>query len=166
MTTTPAPAEVSRLDGGKLRVTRRFNAARDLVWRSFTRPDLVKRWMEGDAAWQMTRCEMDVREGGTFRWRWKQNDGPGEFGFHGTYHEVTAPHRIVNDEYYDPGTLGGSMGDYCDLVITFEETDGVTLMTNTMDFHTEANRETAMSTGMSDGMEISYQLLDRLLTEG
>ncbi len=163
MTTLQKAAVVTREDGGKLRVSRRFDAPRDLVWRAYTQPELVKRWMEGDAAWEMTQCEMDVREGGTYRWRWKQKDGTGEFGFHGTYHEITAPERIVNDEYYDPGTIGGSMGDYCDITLTLEEADGATMMTTLMDFHTEENRETAMSTGMSDGMEFSYQHLDKLL---
>ena len=34
-----------------------------------------------------------------------------------------------------------------------------------MDFRTKEAREAAMSTGMTDGMESSYQLLDSLLTE-
>ena len=38
-------------------------------------------------------------------------------------------------------------------------------MTSLMDFKTKAARDAAMSTGMTDGMEQSYQLLDEVLAE-
>jgi hypothetical protein len=38
-------------------------------------------------------------------------------------------------------------------------------MTSLMDFGTKEARDAAVSTGMTDGMEASYQLLDRVLAE-
>ena len=74
-----------------------------------------------------------------------------------------APERIVNTEYYDPGDIGGSMGDGCLVTVTLEESNGVTVLTTHMDFGTKESRDAALATGMTDGMEQSYQLLDELL---
>ena len=41
---------------------------------------------------------------------------------------------------------------------------GVTTMTSVMDFKTKAARDAALATGMTDGMEQSYQLLDAVLS--
>jgi hypothetical protein len=48
---------------------------------------------------------------------------------------------------------------------TFTEKNGVTTLVVLMDFGSKAARDAAVSTGMTDGMEISYASLDTLLTE-
>lgn len=49
--------------------------------------------------------------------------------------------------------------------MTFVEDEGVTTATTVIDFGSKEARDAAVSTGMTDGMEQSYQLLDRLLDE-
>jgi hypothetical protein len=41
----------------------------------------------------------------------------------------------------------------------------VTTVTSLMDFGSKETRDAAVATGMTDGMEQSYQLLDRLLDD-
>jgi uncharacterized protein YndB with AHSA1/START domain len=110
---------------------------------------------------------MDVRVGGRFRWRWRSQEGGKEFGFHGEFLEVEAPAKIRHTEIYDPGDVGGSMGEAGEAMITvsFEERRGVTTLTTRMDFGSKEARDAAMATGMTDGMEMSYQLLDAVLGE-
>ena len=159
-------AQVSLPSDREVVVTRSFDAPRSLVWEAYTKPELTRRWLLGPSGWTMPVCEMDVRPGGRFRWRWRSEEDGKEFGFHGEYKEVVKPSKIVNTEAYDPGDIGGSMGDQPAIITTtFVEADGRTTMTSVMDFGSKKSRDEAMATGMTDGMEQSYQLLDNLLAE-
>lgn len=42
-------------------MTRELNAPRRLVFRAFTKPGLVKRWLLGPPGWSMPICEIDLR---------------------------------------------------------------------------------------------------------
>jgi uncharacterized protein YndB with AHSA1/START domain len=156
--TLPSETEVS--------VARSFDAPRALVYRAFTAPELVKRWLLGPPGWTMPVCEMDVREGGAFRWRWRSDSDGSEFGFHGEFLEVDAPSRLRHTESFDAGDTAENMGDQPAIVtVTFEERDCVTTVTTLVDYGSQASRDQALSTGMTDGMEASYKLLDELLAE-
>lgn len=158
-------AQVSQPSDHEVKVVRSFKAPRDLVYKAYTTPDLVKRWCLGPPGWEMPVCEMDVRVGGKYRWRWRSNSDGKEFGFHGEYKEVNAPVKLVNTEYYDPGDVGGDMGHGANITVEFVEANGVTTMTSTMDFGTKQACDAAVATGMTDGMEQSYQLLDKVLAQ-
>lgn len=158
-------AEVSLPSDREVKVTRQFDAPRQLVYKAYTTPDLMKRWLLGPPGWSMPVCEMDVRVGGKFRWRWRSDADGKEFGFHGEFHEVRAPQKLVHTELYDPGEIGGDMGDGSLITVELSDNAGVTTLSILMDFKTKQARDAALSTGMTDGMEQSYQLLDRLLTE-
>ena len=159
-------AQVSLPSDREVRVTREFKAPRELVYRAYTVPELVRRWLLGPPGWSMPVCKMDVRVGGTYRWRWRSDEDGSEFGFHGVFREVSPPAKVVHEEFYDPGDVGGDMGAGAVITVTFTERNGVTTMTSLMDFGTKAARDAAMSTGMTDGMEQSYQRLDGVLAEG
>ena len=163
MVTKMEKAQVTMPSDREVQVTRSFNAPRALVYRTYTEPKLVQRWLLGPPGWTMPVCEMDVRVGGKYRWRWRSNDGKQEFGFHGEYKEVSAPSKLVNSEFYDAGNVGGDMGKGALITVEFIENKGVTTMVSTMDFGTKEARDAAVATGMTDGMEQSYQLLDKVL---
>lgn len=148
-------------------VTRSFKAPRALVYKAYTTPELVQRWMLGPPGWTMPVCEMDVRVGGKFRWRWRNDSDGNEFGFHGEFREVEPGVRLAHTELYDPGDVGGNMGESGEamIVVEFAESAGVTTVTSRMDFGSKHARDAAMSTGMTDGMEMSYQQLDALLLQ-
>jgi uncharacterized protein YndB with AHSA1/START domain len=156
-----------RLPGDReVEVMRSFRAPRALVYRAYTEPELVRRWLLGPPGWSMPVCEMDVRVGGRYRWRWQSDENGREFGFSGTFREVQPPSKIVHTEAYDPGSVGGGYpAEEAIVTVTFMEDGGVTTMKTLIDFGSKEARDAAVATGMTDGMEQSYQLLDRLLDE-
>jgi uncharacterized protein YndB with AHSA1/START domain len=157
-------AQVTLPSEREVKVTRSFKASRTLVYRAYTEPQLVQRWLLGPPGWSMPVCEMDVRVGGTYRWRWRNNQDGNEFGFFGTFREVAPPSRLVHTEAYDPGTVGGGYpGKEAIVTVTFTEEAGWTTVTSLIDFGSKEARDGAVATGMTDGMEQSYQLLDELL---
>ena len=158
----PKPLEVTLPSDREVRVARTFNAPRTLVWDAHTKPELVKKWMLGPPGWTMPVCEMDVRVGGKYRWRWRSEEDGKEFGFHGTFIQVKAPSRIAHDEYYDPGDVGGAMpsNDPAHITLELSETGGVTTNVNVMRVASKEARDGAVSTGMTDGMEMGYARLD------
>jgi len=168
MTNTTEHAQVSLPSDREVRVTRQFKAPRTLVYRAHTEPALIQRWMLGPPGWSMPVCEMDVRVGGAYRWRWRSDEDGKEFGFYGTFREVEPNAKLVHAESYDPGDVGGSMPDSEPAIITavFTESGGVTTLTTTMLFPSKDARDGAVSTGMTDGMEMGYQRLDELLAKG
>jgi len=156
--TLPSDREVS--------VARSFKAPRAMVYRAYTEPALVRRWLLGPPGWSMPVCEMDVRVGGHYRWRWRSDKDGTEFGFAGTFREVQPPSKIVHTEAYEPATIrDGYPQSNAVVTVTFTEADGVTTMTTVVDFGSKEARDAAAATGMTDGMEQSYQLLDRLLVD-
>lgn len=166
MQTTIDRAEVTQPSDREVQVRRSFKAPRALVYRAYTEPDLVQRWLLGPAGWSMPVCEMDVRVGGRYRWRWRNNEDGAEFGFSGTFREVLPPSRIVHTEAYDPGTVGDDFPKNDALVtVTFVQVGDRTTVTTLVDFGSKQARDAAVATGMTDGMEQSYQLLDRLLDQ-
>lgn len=166
MPMTTDKAQVTQPSDREVQVTRSFKAPRSLVYRAYTEPELLRRWLLGPPGWSMPVCEMDVRVGGRFRWRWRSQEDGSEFGFTGTFREVQPPSRIVHTEAYEPGTVGGGYpGSEAIVTVAFAENGSVTTMTTLIDFGSKEARDAAMATGMTSGMEQSYQLLDRVLDE-
>lgn len=161
------PAEVSLPSDTEVRVTRDFKAPRRLVWQAHVDPKLFQRWIGGYPGWSMPVCEMDVRTGGKYRWRWRTDDGGQEFGFFGEYVEVEAPVRMIATEYYDPGTMGGAMDANSPTInhTSFIENNGVTTLVTLLKYVSKEARDAAISTGMTDGMEVSYARLEKLVAE-
>ena len=160
------PAEVSTPSDREVLVKRSFDAPVNLVWQAYTDPALMRRWLTAMPGWSMPVCEMDVRVGGRYRWRWRNNENGAEFGFSGTFREVQPPSRIVHTEAYDPGTVSDDFPKNDAIVTVMFVQDGDrTTVTTLIDFGSKQARDAAVSTGMTGGMEQSYQLLDRLLDQ-
>ena len=157
-------AQVTLPSDTEVRVTRSFHAPRTLVWQAHTVPDLMRRWL-GYPGWSMPVCEMNVRPGGRFRWRWHSDENGQEFGFSGTFSEVTEPAALSYDQYYEPGEFETAMprDNPTRIRSTYTEENGITTLVTVMDFGSKEARDAAISTGMTDGMEVSYQQLDGLL---
>ena len=77
-------ATVTQPSDREVQVVRSFNAPRTTVYRAFTEPALVRRWMLGPPGWTLPICEMDVRVVGRYRWVWRSETDSSEFGFCGT----------------------------------------------------------------------------------
>lgn len=161
------PAEASLPSDTEVLVKRSFDAPASLVWRAYMEPDLLRRWCTGMPGWSMPICEMDMRVGGKYRWRWRSDDNSQEFGFFGEVLEVVPHTKIVHTQAFDPGDLGVSMGGEPSIItVTFQETNGITHVTTNIKYASKADRDAAFATGMTEGMEMSYQNLDKVLTEG
>lgn len=160
------PAEVRTPSDQEVLITRSFDAPAQLVWRAYTEPELMRRWLTAMPGWSMPVCEMTTDVGGKYRWRWRDDENNVEFGFTGEMLEVAPHSKIVHTQVYDPGDMGGSMGDGGSVItVTFNETGGITNVTTLIKFASKADRDAAISTGMTDGMEMSYKQLDKVLTE-
>lgn len=159
------PIEVSQPSDREVRVIRTFKAPRQLVWDAHTRPEMMQKWCFGYSGWSLPICEMDVREGGKYRWRWRSDEGGKEFGFFGAFSEVKAPSKLAHDQYFDPGDMDYAMpaGDPCLITLELSEANGVTTLRNTMTFVSKEARDSAVSTGMTDGMEVGYVRIDEML---
>ena len=159
-------AQVTLPSDREVQVTRSFRAARPLVYKAYTEPMLLQRWLLGPPGWSMPVCEMDVRVGGRYRWRWRSDKDAKEFGFAGTFREVQARSKLVHTQTYDPGTVDEAHPQSESLVtVTFTEGGGLTSVTTLIDFGSKEARDAVVATGMTDGMEQSYQLLDDFLRE-
>ena len=152
---TPSDAEVQ--------VVREFNAPRELVFRAWTEPELVKRWLNGPEGWAVTKSEADgpPRPGGTYRIEWSHADG-GFMAMTGTYREVSPPDRLVSVEAFDEAW---HPGEAVTTIAFTEEEPGITTMTMTIVYESKEARDAAVATGMTDGMGYTFEALDRLLAE-
>ncbi|HWA92800.1 MAG TPA: SRPBCC domain-containing protein [Rhizomicrobium sp.] len=75
-----------------MRLTRSFDAPRELVWDAFTKPEHIARWW-GPGKYAITVHEFDVRPGG--KWRISHSDGSKIVEFFGEYREVVKPLRLA-----------------------------------------------------------------------
>ena len=139
-------------------VIREFKAPRELLFRAYTEPDLVARWL-GPPGLELIVNQLDPQHGG--RWRWTHYDADGKgYVFHGLYHGTPTPERIVQTYEFDqqPGTV------YLNL-ITFDEAEGITTLRQNTVFFAVEDRDVYVAGGMEHGIRASMQQLDDLVTE-
>jgi uncharacterized protein YndB with AHSA1/START domain len=150
--TTPTDREIV--------ITREFNAPRELVWDTMSKPELLRRWVLGPPGWEMTVCEEDARVGGTFRWAWS---GPGGalMSMHGVYREVSPPVRSVRTEVFDMGCVPGGGEQLATLILA--ELGERTRLTITLLYESKEARDGAAASGMEQGMAAGYERLDEIL---
>jgi len=148
--TTPSDREIL--------ITRAFDAPRNLVFDCVSKPELVKRWLLGPPGWTMPVCEIDLRVGGRYRYVWRHADKK-DMGMGGVFREIVRPERIVQTELFDEDWTGGET--VATTILT--EQGGRTTLAITVLYTSKAAREGALSTGMTKGMEASYDRLAELL---
>jgi uncharacterized protein YndB with AHSA1/START domain len=140
-------------------ITRSFDAPRELVFKAFTDADAVRQWW-GLNSTETVVDQLEARPGG--RWRFVQRDGDGnEFGFHGVYHDLQAPERIVYTFEFE-----GMPGHVLLETLVFEDQDGRTQMTDTSVFQSVADRDGMLQSGMESGAAESMDRLDEYLAKG
>ena len=105
--TTSRSAVVTLPDDTTIHVTREFAAPARLVWKTWTTPELIRRWWAGERG-NVTTAEVDLRVGGHWRYVMTANEGF-EVAFHGEYREVVPAERLVHSEV-DEGGTGGDEG--------------------------------------------------------
>ena len=114
-------------------ITRTFAAPRPVVFDAWTMSEHVAHWWDLGGA-PLARCEIDLRPGGAFRF--VAAAGPGALHpFTGTYREVVRPRRLVMV------TPGPSPDSESVGTLVFDERDGTTTLTLTIESASEADRD-------------------------
>lgn len=156
--TTTGPTTVTTLGERQLQITRKFHAPRHLVFDAHTTPALITQWLHGPDGWVLSVCEVDLRVGGRFRYVWRRPDGT-EMGMGGVFREIVRPDRLVHTELFDQDWTGGET----EVTSTFTEHAGVTTLSLTVLYVSEAARAGAMRTNFASGLDAAYGALDELL---
>jgi len=156
MTTDSRKAKVTLPSDRQILITREFDAPKELVWKAWTTPELVRRWWHANRG-EMTVCEMDLRVGGSWRYAMVTPDGM-EVGFHGEYREIEPFERLVSTEAYEgiPDADAHAAVD----TLTLAEIGDHTLMTVLVEHPTMEGRDMHVESGMEDGMQDAMDLLE------
>jgi uncharacterized protein YndB with AHSA1/START domain len=80
------------------KITRIFNAPREMVFRAWTDPVYVKQWW-GPAEFSSPYCTIDFRVGGKFRFCMRSPDGKDYWNV-GVYNEIIVPEKIVSTMHF------------------------------------------------------------------
>jgi uncharacterized protein YndB with AHSA1/START domain len=150
-------------------ISRTFDAPRELVFRMWARPDLLKRW------YAPRRCELEIlrfefRRGGEFRYRIVEPDGSGCL-CSGVFTEIVPSERIVyrlffSDEQgnFVSAKSAGADADWPDetvVTVTFAE-DG---QRTTMRLHQTVPESVARRTGAYPSWLEMIERLSEQLTD-
>lgn len=154
--TSSGKATVALPTERQILITRVFDAPKHLVYRAFTEPELIKRWWSGERG-EVTSVEVDLREGGTWRYVMTANEGF-EVAFHGTYREIVPNERLVSTELFE-GAPGVTEEDATVNTTTFAEVDGRTTLETLVECPTQQIRDMIVDSGMEGGMQ---EAMDRL----
>jgi uncharacterized protein YndB with AHSA1/START domain len=139
-------------------ITRVFDAPAALVFKAWTTPALVRRWWGFESS-PLIVCDIDLRPGG--RWRYVTRDADGtELGWHGTYLDVGAPHRLVSTEVFESYPDGEAQN-----TLTLTEEAGRTVLTVVVLHTSKENRDGHVGSGMEGGMQHSLDRVEDLLVE-
>jgi uncharacterized protein YndB with AHSA1/START domain len=140
-----------------IRIEREFDAPRSKVFRAHTDPDLVAQWL-GPRDLTMRVEHFDCRTGGSYRYVHVR--GEQEYGFRGSFHEVRPDELIVQTFSFDRDPDGVAL----ERLVLEDLGDGRTRLTATSLCESFAARDAMLASGMSDGVQQSYERLDELLT--
>jgi uncharacterized protein YndB with AHSA1/START domain len=148
-----ATASVTLPADDQILIVREFDAPRELVFRAWTEPDLVRQWWHAGRG-EMTVCEIDLRPGGSWRYVMVTPDGT-DVAFHGEYREVVPGERIVQTEIYDPFPDAAAVD-----TLEFEDLDGRTRVTMLVQHRLKEHRDAHVGSGMEDGLQDALDLLE------
>jgi len=140
-------------------ISRAFDAPRELVFKAVTDPNLIPQWW-GPRYLSTEVDKMDVRPGG--QWRFLNRDAQGNaYAFHGVYHEVLAPERIIDTFEFEGLPETGH--------VTLETMKlealpgGRTRLTVQSVFQSIIDRDATLQSGMESGVNDTYNRLEELL---
>lgn len=86
---------MSATDVAILRIERTFAASARDVFDAWTNPEVLQRWWVADPTWTSPGCEVDLRVGGRYVMRMRDEQTGHVHEVAGEYREVDPPHRLV-----------------------------------------------------------------------
>ncbi len=153
---------IVRAEPGKQEVfiTREFDAPRELVFKAHTDPDLYVQWL-GPRGYEMKLETFEPVSGGKYRYIHKDPQG-NEYGFHGTFHEISEELMIQTFEFEGLPDRGHVSLDTMRLESL---PGGRTKITIQSVFQSVADRDGMVQSGMERGVREGYERLDEVLTK-
>jgi uncharacterized protein YndB with AHSA1/START domain len=144
----------------ELFIIREFDAPRDLVYKAHTDPKLYAQWV-GPHGYEMKLETFEPVSGG--RWRFVQTDKDGnQYGFHGTFHEVS-PERMIQTFEFEGLPERGHVSLE---TLTLEELPGGrTKLTTHAVYRSVSDRDGMVQAGMEKGVNEGYERLDEILVK-
>ena len=158
MVASSGTAKVTLPADKQILITREFDAPKELVWKAWTTPELVKQWWHANRG-EVTVAEIDLRVGGTWRYVSVTDDGF-EVAFHGEYREIVPNERIVSTEVYEGIPDADEHATLNTLTLT--EVDGRTTLTVLVEHPTKEGRDAHVNSGMEAGMQDAMDLLEEV----
>jgi uncharacterized protein YndB with AHSA1/START domain len=150
---------------------RTLEAPRDLVWKAWTDPALLKQWF-APKPYLISELEMDLKPGGIFRIRMTGPDGfDTGHGNAGCVLEVVAAEKLTWTSALGPGYRPAALGEGCEsfpmtAVITFADAgDGKTLYRAVALHKDAADRDRHEAMGFQEGWGTCANQLEALATE-
>ena len=140
-------------------ITREFDAPRELVFKTVMNPELLAQWW-GPRYLTTIVDKMDVRPGG--QWRFINRDSEGnEYAFHGVYHEVQAPERVIDTFEFEGLPETGHVT--LETMRLEEMPGGRTRLIAQSVFQSVIDRDATLQSGMESGLKDTYDRLEELL---
>jgi uncharacterized protein YndB with AHSA1/START domain len=158
LTKANAEVAVTLPSDREIRFTRHFDRPRDLLFAAWTKPEHVRHWWGCDGS-SLSLCEIDLRPGGAWRIVMRMADG-GDHPFHGVYREIVPGERLVYTECYEAPQFGSP--EWL-TTVTFEESEGGTLLTHTILHRSREVRDGHLQAGMEAGTIQTLRRLDELV---
>lgn len=144
-----------------IHIERVFDVPREKFYSVVTNKDLIPKWWIGPG-YEVKAEEMDVREGGKWKFVQRAEDGA-SYDFFGVYHEIAPNERIVQTfEFSGLPERGHTILEKMEL----EDLEGgKTKLKVTQAFFSVAERDGMLQSGMEEGMQNTYDTLDKVLAE-
>ena len=108
-------------------IERVFDAPRELVFKCWTEPEHLARWIGPAKGFDSTILACELREGGSYRMRIRGFDGQDHWQ-HGVFREIVPPERIVRTYCWTDAQGEPTLPETL-LTVTFEDLGGRTRLT-------------------------------------
>ncbi len=144
----------------ELFIIREFDAPRELVYKAHIDPKLYVQWL-GPHGYEMILETFEPVSGGKYRYIHKDKQG-NEYGFHGTFHEMSEELMIQTFEFEGLPERGHVVLD----TMRLEELPGNrTRVVIQSVYQSVEDRDGMVQSGMETGVREGYERLDDILAE-
>lgn len=137
-------------------IERIFDVSKDKLFKAISDKDLIQKWWTGPG-YEVTVEAFEPKEGG--KWRYVQHKDGEQMAFYGVIHEF-GPDRVVQTfEFSGLPERGHVIMEKMELT---ELPDGKTKLHVTQAFFNAQDRDGMLQSGMEDGMNQTYAVLEEL----
>ena len=138
-------------------ITFRVEAPRELVFRAYTEPELIKEWW-GPRKYFTEVNQWELEPGGRWRIIHRDSKTGEESAFHGNFQVVQAPAEITWTFEYE-----GMPGHISLETVEFEDEHGITKVVTHSVYQSVEDRDGMIKSGMEEGMSESIDRLEELI---